>query len=70
MKALPAIAFLPAIFAFLLFPLRFEAAGSLLFAAGFAAIAFCDYGRTRTALRVPATVGLAAPRKERFGLAA
>jgi hypothetical protein len=71
MKTLPALAFIVALAAFILFPLRFEIAGSILFAAGFAAIIVSDYTRTLRPLRIPAApVGVAAERKERFGLAA
>jgi hypothetical protein len=70
MKAFPALAFVAALFAFVLFPLRFEIAGSILFAAGFVAIAFCDYSRGSRPLRVRASVAVTASRKERFGLAA
>src|SRR5260221_2308701 len=73
MKTLPALAFLAALVAFVLLPLRFETTGMILFAAGFAAIAVGDYARKRRPLRVSAFSApvVAAPgRKERFGLAA
>ena len=70
MKTLPALAFIAALFAFLFFPLSFEVAGSVLFAAGFAAIAFYDYSRNARPLRMPAPVAAIPSRRERFGLAA
>jgi hypothetical protein len=70
MKALPSLAFIAALFAFLLLPFSFEIAGSMLFAAGFAAIAFCDYSRIARPLRVPVSVAVTSSRRERFGLAA
>ena len=73
MKTLPAIAFIAALGAFFLFPLSFEIAGSALFAAGFAAIACCDYSRRSRTLDLPpvaAAVTADLRRTERFGLAA
>ena len=70
MKTFPALAFVAALVAFVLFPLRFEIAGSILFAAGFVAIAFSDYTRISRPLRVHAPVAATSSRKERFGLAA
>ena len=73
MKALPALAFVAAFSAFVLFPFRFEIAGSMLFAAGFMAIALHDYTRGSRLLCVPAHGApsvLASARAERFGLAA
>jgi hypothetical protein len=70
MKTFPALAFVAALIAFVFFPLRFEIAGSTLFAAGFVAIVFCDYSRTTRPLRAPAPVAVTSSRKERFGLAA
>ena len=73
MKTLPALAFIAALAAFLLFPLNFEIAGSILFAAGLATIAFCDYARSYPPLRVSAAAKAgvpAGPRTERLGLAA
>lgn len=71
MKTLPAFAILAALGAFLLFPLRFEIGGSLLFAAGVAAIAFSDYSRRARALVLPPVAAeVTARRVERFGLAA
>lgn len=71
MKTIPA-AFLVALVAFVLFPLNFEIAGSLLFVAGFAAIVVRDYGRLPRPLTIsrPAPVTVTEPRRERFGLAA
>jgi hypothetical protein len=73
MKAIPALAFVAAFPAFVLFPLRFEIGGSLLFTAGVVAIALHDYTRGSRRLRVPARAALdSAPStgRERFGLAA
>ena len=70
MKALPAALFIAALPAFFLFPLRFEIAGSILFTAGFAAIALCDYGRKARLIARPAPVAVMTTAKERFGLAA
>lgn len=73
MKTLPALGFLAALVAFLIFPLRAEVTGSLLFAAGFAAIVISDYARRARPPRVPLARVLAlptAPRRERFELAA
>ena len=70
MKALSALALVAAPVAFVFSPLSFEISVSLLFAAGFAAIAYTDYARTSRPVRIPATVGVITERKERFGLAA
>jgi hypothetical protein len=70
MKALSALALVAAPVAFVFVPLSFEISVSLLFAAGFVAIAFTDYARTPRPLRVPAAVEVTTSRKERFGLAA
>ncbi len=71
MKTLPAIAFIAALGAFVLFPLSFEIGGSLLFAAGVASIVFSDYSRRmRTLALPPVAAQVAARRTERFGLAA
>ena len=73
MKTLPALGFLAALVAFLIFPLSVEVTGSLLFAAGFAAIAISDYTRRSRALALPVAPVVAmpaAPSRERFGLAA
>jgi hypothetical protein len=73
MKTLPAFAFIAALGAFLFFPLSFEIAGSALFAAGFAAIALCDYSRRARPLQLPAVAAVVTAevrRTERFGLAA
>jgi hypothetical protein len=71
MKTVPAFMFIAALGAFLLFPLSFEIAGSALFAAGFIAIALCDYSRRNRPLALPAVAAMvSARRSERFGLAA
>ena len=72
MKTLPTLAFLAALVAFVVFPFNFEVGGSLLFAAGFAAITLQDYRRTARLLPLPITASVVATssRKERFGLAA
>ena len=73
MKSLPAFAFIAALVAFVLFPLNFALAGSILFGAGLLTIAISDYARSPRPLRLaaparPAPV-MAAP-VERFRLAA
>jgi len=71
MKTLPALGFLAALVAFLIFPVSFEVTGSLLFAGGFVAIAISDYARRTRPLAVPhASVVARPPCRERFGLAA
>jgi hypothetical protein len=71
MKTIPALTFIAALGAFVLFPFRFEIAGSVLFAAGFLAIAFCDYSRRMRPLELPAVAAVVTARRtERFGLAA
>ena len=71
MKTIPSLTFIAALGAFLLFPVSFEIAGSALFAAGFVAIAFCDYSRRARPLELPAVAAIVAARRtERFGLAA
>jgi hypothetical protein len=71
MKTFAAIAFVIALPAFILLPFRFEIAGSVLFAAGFAAIMVADYTRTLRSLRIPMRAAVPVQgRKERFGLAA
>jgi hypothetical protein len=70
MKTLLPLSFIAAIFAFLIFPLSFEVAMSLLVGAGFATIAFSDYSRTSRVLPVATAAGHAIARRERFGLAA
>ena len=71
MKTLPALAIIAVLGAFLLFPLSFEISVSALFAAGFTAIAFCDYSRRARPLALPAVAALVTARRtERFGLAA
>jgi hypothetical protein len=73
MKTLPALGFLAALVAFLIFPVSFEMSGSLLFAASFVAIAISDYARRARPLAVrlaPVVAMPTASRRERFGLAA
>jgi hypothetical protein len=73
MKTLPAVGFLAALVALLVFPLSVEVTGSVLFAAGFAAIAFSDYARRAQRPPVACARTMALPpaeRRERFGLAA
>jgi hypothetical protein len=71
MKTLPAVMFIAALGAFVLFPLSFEVAASVLFSAGFAAIAFCDYSRRTRPLDLPPVAAVVSARRtERFGLAA
>jgi hypothetical protein len=70
MKTFPALAFIVALFAFVIFPVNFEIAGSLLFAAGLSAIIFSDYTRMTRPLRVPVSSAVTPARRERFGLAA
>jgi hypothetical protein len=72
MKKLPALGFLAALVAFLIFPLSLEVSGSLLFAASVVAIAISDYTRRARALPLPLAPVVALPgqRRERFGLAA
>jgi hypothetical protein len=73
MKTLPALAFLAAFVAFVILPLPFEIAGSLLIAAALGAIAVGDYARTRRLQRVLAGSAApvsARPRLERLRLAA
>jgi hypothetical protein len=71
MKTIPALTFIAALGAFVLFPLSFEIAGSVLFAAGFVAIALCDYSRRTRPLELPAVAAVVTARRtERFGLAA
>lgn len=72
MKSLPAFVFVAALVAFVLFPLHFALAGSVLFAAGLVAIAVSDYARSP----LPSYMGAERPapvlvaRAERFRLAA
>lgn len=71
MNTLPALAFLAALGAFVLSPLSFALGGSLLFAAGVAAVFLGDYARPARSLALPAVAAVvAARRSERFGLAA
>ena len=70
MKNLSALIFLAVFAAFLLLPVGFVAASSLLFAAGICAIVVADYARRPRVLRVAPVVAMAPVRKERFGLAA
>ena len=70
MKTISTLALISAFAAFLLVPLSFEISVSLLFAAGFTAIALTDYARTMRPLRVSAPIPVTTVRKEKFGLAA
>lgn len=71
MKTLPALGFLAALVAFLVFPLSVEVTGSFLFVAAFMGIAISDYTRRARRLAVPLAPVVAMPvRRERFGLAA
>lgn len=71
MKSLPAFAFLAALAAFVLFPVNFAVAGSILFTAGVAAIVFTDYARVSRPLPLAAgPARVQATRGERFRLAA
>jgi hypothetical protein len=73
MKTLPSLAFLAAFVAFVLLPLPFETAGSVLVAAALGAIAVSDYARTRRLLRVRAAAAgpvAVTGRTERLRLAA
>lgn len=72
--SLTILSLLAAAAAVALFPVNFEAAGSLLFAVGFGAIVYSDYTTQtrRLSLRAPSALRAAtpAPRTERLGLAA
>ena len=68
MKTLPAFAFLASLAAALLLPISFEAASTLVFAAGFAAVLFGDY--TQPATRSLVTAVGAGNGSEKFRLAA
>ena len=72
MKTLPALGFLAALVAFLIFPLSVEGTGSLLFVAAFMGRAISDYTRRARRLAPPLAPGVAMPvrRQERVGLAA
>jgi hypothetical protein len=71
MKTLPALGFLAALVAFLIFPLSVEVTGSFLFVAAFVGIAISDYTRRARRLAPPLAAVVAVPaRRERFGLAA
>ena len=70
MKALIPLSFVAAIFAFLILPLSFEVAMSLLVSAGFLAITISDYSRSPRVLTASAAGPVTISRKERFGLAA
>ena len=70
MKTFLTSAFIAALITFLVAPLNFEIAGSVLFAAGFASIAISDYTRRLRPMRVALADPLAPARRERFGLAA
>jgi hypothetical protein len=54
----------------LVLPLNVEVTGSLIFGAGLVAIAFNDYARRSRPLSERRAAVVAAPRTERFGLAA
>jgi hypothetical protein len=73
MKTIPALTFLAALVAFVLFPHNLALAGSLLFAACLGSIFIADCARTIKPLAVPASV-VVFPRPSRrapaFGLAA
>lgn len=68
MKTLTIVSAFAAIAALALSPAGFEAAFSALFVAGFAAITLSDYSRRSRPLVTE--LAMAAPRPERFGLAA
>lgn len=70
MKAILPLTFVAALVAFVLFPINFEIAGSILTAAAIAAIAVCDYSQTTRRRPVSARVAVAIPHQEKFGLAA
>lgn len=69
MKTLSLLPFLAAPVAFVLAPVSFETAVTLLFAAGLAAIVGNDYARELRPVMVAANA-TANPRRERLGLAA
>lgn len=70
MKTLSGILIIAALAAFLLLPIGFEIAMSVLFAIGFAAVVGADYSRRPQMARVATAVAVASQSKERFGLAA
>ena len=70
MKTLLASVLIAALGAFALSVLSFEVAVSLAFAAGFAAIVACDYGRASRSLAIAVPAAVVAARTERLGLAA
>jgi hypothetical protein len=72
MKSLPAFAILAALVAFVIFPLNFALAGSILFAVGVVTIAISDYARSPRPLTTAAArcAPVMAARAERFRLAA
>ena len=69
MKSLPALAFIAALAAFVLLPINFAVAGSILFGAGLATIAFSDYARIARPTYAR-RIAVGAMRSERLGLAA
>jgi hypothetical protein len=69
MKTLLALSALAALVAFVLVPISFEIAVSLLFAAGLTVIVAGDYGHVVRPLRLR-SAPVAAQRSERFRLAA
>ncbi len=68
MKTLPAIAFLSSLAASLVLPMSFEAASTLIFAAGFVAVLLGDYAQPARRSFMPAFV--AKDGAEKFQLAA
>lgn len=72
MKTLPALPFIAALAAFILFPVNFEIAVSLLVAAGLTTIMISDYSRSHRsfAIRIAPRSAAVALDKERLGLAA
>lgn len=71
MKTITIVSSLVALAALFVSTLNFESVISMLFVGGFAAIALSDYSRKVRPLVTELTVtGVAAQRRERFGLAA
>jgi hypothetical protein len=70
MKTLFPVSFVSALVAFLIFPVNFEVAVSLLVTGGCMAIAVVDYAQTRRPRLVPARVTVTSSRNEKFRLAA
>lgn len=68
MKTLVPLAFIPAFAAFVVLPFSFEIGAAALLSAGLLAIAVSDYSRRFRPL--PVDVRVAAPRREKFRLAA